>query len=208
MPVPKPALTSSRRWLRFLGGILDPRTWAFGLRLLSFYGHAHVRPMRHLRRGVACQISPTATFAHAERIELGDYVLVGEDCRLWAGPSVGRIQIGDHTMLGPGVLLTAAGYRFDDGSPISRQGMDETDVVVGRDVWIGARAVLLPGTTIGDGAVIGAGAVVRGSIPSMSVAVGVPARVVGIREIPIIQPADAFPDVQTLDTNVFELNRS
>jgi acetyltransferase-like isoleucine patch superfamily enzyme len=90
--------------------------------------------------------------------------------------------------------------------------MDETDVVVGmvvgRDVWIGARAVLLPGTTIGDGAVIGAGAVVRGSIPSMSVAVGVPARVVSIREIPIIQPADAFPDVQTLAIKAFKSDGS
>jgi probable biosynthetic protein (TIGR04098 family) len=67
-------------------------------------------------------------------------------------------------MIGPNAMLTAANYRFNDGSPINDQPMDEADIVIGRDVWIGAGAIVLPGTQIGDGAVIGAGAVVRGRI--------------------------------------------
>jgi acetyltransferase-like isoleucine patch superfamily enzyme len=55
------------------------------------------------------------------------------------------------------------------------------DVVIGSDVWIGSRAIILPGVNIGHGAVIGAGAVVTGDIMDYSVAVGVPARHIRFR---------------------------
>jgi acetyltransferase-like isoleucine patch superfamily enzyme len=177
----KKTVSGWQRWKRFLLGIVDPRAWAHGLKLVSFFNHAHVVPLRRLKRGTGCMISPTATFTYSERIEFGNNVLIGEDCRLWAGPSVGRIDIGDDVMLGPGVLITAAGYRHGDGAPIRSQAMDEADVRISADVWIGAGVIVLPGTTIGAGAVIGAGSVVRGAIPSMAVAAGVPARVVGHR---------------------------
>jgi maltose O-acetyltransferase len=61
--------------------------------------------------------------------------------------------------------------------------MDEEDVVVGVDVWIGAGAILLPGVSIGDGAIIGAGSVVTRSIESGVVAAGSPAKPVGTRTI-------------------------
>jgi acetyltransferase-like isoleucine patch superfamily enzyme len=86
-------------------------------------------------------------------------------------------------MFGPEVMITASSYRYGDGHPVTDQAMDEADVVIGNDVWIGTRAVLLPGTTVGDGAVIGAHSVVRGDIPAMAVAVGNPARVVSQRVI-------------------------
>jgi acetyltransferase-like isoleucine patch superfamily enzyme len=86
-------------------------------------------------------------------------------------------------LFGPEVVITAANYRFNDGAPVTKQLMEEGDVIVGADVWIGARAIILPGVTIGDGAIIGAGALVRGDVPPFAIAVGVPARVVGQREI-------------------------
>ena len=54
-------------------------------------------------------------------------------------------------------------------------------VKIGRDVWIGSHAVLLPGTTIGDGAVVAAGAVVNGKVPAYHVVGGVPARTIKVR---------------------------
>jgi acetyltransferase-like isoleucine patch superfamily enzyme len=57
----------------------------------------------------------------------------------------------------------------------------EADVIIGRDVWLGARVIVLAGVTIGDGCVIGAGSVVTRSLPPNSIAVGAPARVVGER---------------------------
>ena len=57
----------------------------------------------------------------------------------------------------------------------------ERDVVVGDDVWLGARVMVVPGVEIGDGCIIGASSVVTRSVPAGSIAVGNPARVVGRR---------------------------
>lgn len=85
-------------------------------------------------------------------------------------------------LFGPEVLITAANYRFNDGSPVTEQLMDEADVTIGRDAWLGARVIVLPGVTIGEGAVIAAGSVVRKDVPSFAIAAGVPAKVVGERQ--------------------------
>ena len=67
--------------------------------------------------------------------------------------------------------------------PMQQQGMaEEKEVVIGDDVWIGHRVILLPGVHIGNGSIIGAGAVVTRDIPDYSVAVGVPARVIRNRK--------------------------
>ena len=181
MAVQKKHVTRWRRSQRFISSISTPKAWVHLLKLINFYNYAHVQPMRWLQRGSDCAISPTATFSYGERITIGARVLIGEDCRLWAGPSEGRVIIGDDAMLGPGVLITAASYRFNDGAPIRRQIVNEADVVIGSDVWIGARVTILPGTVIGDGCVVGAGSVVRDSTPPMNVIAGVPARIVGQR---------------------------
>ena len=80
-------------------------------------------------------------------------------------------------------MVTAAGYRFNDGSPVTEQAMNEANVVIGNDVWLGTRAIILPGARIGNGAIVGAGAIVTGEIPPFAIAVGTPARVVGMRQL-------------------------
>lgn len=177
----KPDTTRGQRYLRFLLSVLDPRAWLHLLRMVNHYNHTHVQPLRRLNRGRNVRISPDASFAHPDRIWLGDRVRLGARVTLWAGPSTGRIVIGDDCLFGPDVLVTAAGYRFDAGHPVTAQPMDEATVTLGRDVWVGAGAILLPGATVGDGCIIGAGAVVRGVIPDGAIAVGVPARIVGQR---------------------------
>lgn len=180
-PVPKNRLSRRRRILRGLISALDPRAYLHLVRMANYYNHTHVAPRRLLRCGSGASISPDVSFAEAERIEIGDRVTLGSRCHIWAGPSRGRIVIGDDCLFGPEVILTAAGYRFNDGSPVTRQPMDEADVVIGRDVWFGARAMVLAGVTIGDGAIVGAGAVVTKSVPAGAIVVGQPARVVGER---------------------------
>jgi acetyltransferase-like isoleucine patch superfamily enzyme len=61
------------------------------------------------------------------------------------------------------------------------QGYTTAPIVIGDDVWLGSKSVVLKGVSIGRGAVVGAGAVVTRSLPSGAVAVGVPARVIGSR---------------------------
>ena len=160
---------------------LDPRAYLHLLKMVNYYNYTHVVPRRKIRCGPGASISPDVSFANPERIEIGRNVSIGSRCHIWAGPSRGRIIIGDDCLFGPEVMLTSANYRFNDGSPVTKQPMDEKDIVIGRDVWLGTRTIVLPGVTIGDGAIVGAGAVVTRSVPPGAIVVGQPARVVGQR---------------------------
>jgi len=94
------------------------------------------------------------------------------------------VKIGRYSLLASCVELVSGNHVFKDPSiPIRFQGRETGKIVIGEDVWLGARVIVLPGVTIGKGSVIGAGAVVTEDIPSYSVAVGNPARVVKKREL-------------------------
>ena len=71
----------------------------------------------------------------------------------------------------------------------------ERDVIIGDDVWLGARVMVVAGVEIGDGCIIGASSVVTRSIPAGSIAVGIPARVVGRRGDPKVEAAVRQADV-------------
>lgn len=188
-PARKRTLPRSARFLRLIASALDPRAWAHAVKLVNYYNYTHVTPRRSLTLGPGAAISPNAAFANPERILAGRNLSLGARCHLWAGPSKGRIVIGDDVLFGPEVMVTAAGYRFDDGAPVTSQAMDEADVTIGDDVWLGARAIVLPGARIGAGAIVAAGAVVRGEIPPFTIAAGVPAKPVGTRRKPKGDPA-------------------
>ena len=90
------------------------------------------------------------------------------------------IDIGDYTMIGPNVTIATAGHPIDPD--LRRKGLQyNLPVRVGRNCWLGAGTVVLPGVTIGDDTVIGAGSVVTKDIPAGVVAVGNPCRV--MREV-------------------------
>lgn len=183
-PAHKARPSKFARLLRLVGAALDPRAYLHAIRLINYYNYAHVQPRRKLTLGPDARISPNAIFSNPERIAIGARLNLGARCHLWAGPSRGRLIIGNDVLFGPDVMVTAAGYRFNDGSPVTEQAMDEADVIIEDDVWLGTRVIVLPGAHIGQGAIIGAGAIVKGHIPAMAIAVGTPARVVGQRELP------------------------
>ena len=87
-----------------------------------------------------------------------------------------HIYVGDNTMFGPNVTLATAGHPV---LPELREKGYQFNIPIhiGKDCWIGAGSVILPGVTVGDGAVSGAGSVVTKEIPSGVVAVGNPCRV-------------------------------
>ncbi len=171
------------RALRLLASALDPRAWLHLVRFVNHLNVTHVSPRRRLRLPRPYNVSPDVNFSNAERILAGPGLRLGSGCFLWAGHGTAEIRMGAHVLFGPGVLVTCSGYRFNDGQPVTDQAMDEADVVIGDDVWIGARAIVLPGAQIGDGAIIAAGSVVRGTIPAMAIAAGAPAKVVGERTL-------------------------
>lgn len=91
-----------------------------------------------------------------------------------------HIYVGDHTMIGPNVTIASAGHPI---LPELREKGYQFNIPVhiGKNCWIGAGVVIVPGINIGDNTVIGAGSIVTKDIPANSVAVGNPCRV--IREI-------------------------
>lgn len=94
----------------------------------------------------------------------------------------GNIVIGAHCPIGPGVVMRTANHCFEKKNVhIQEQGHQIGDIVIEDDCWIGANAIILGGVHIGKGAIIGAGAVVTKDIPSMAIAVGVPAKVLKYR---------------------------
>jgi len=175
----------SQRFVRLIGTLFDPRSWAHGIKILNYYNGTHASPLRAVTRGKGVRISPTASFSNGENIVLEDRCRISAGCNLWAGHDEARIVIGRDTMLAPNVMITAANYRFNDGAPIHAQLMAEADIVIGADVWIGAGVTILAGSAIGDGAVIGAGAVIRGAVAPFSIISAAAASVtVGRRVLP------------------------
>lgn len=127
--------------------------------------------------GKNVNIEKNANFTPA--LSIGDNSGVGINCEM-----NGKVIIGNDVMMGPEVVVYTTRHNFDrcDISMIE-QGMKEPlPVTIGNDVWIGRRVIILPGVTIGDGCVIGAGAVVANDIPPYSVVGGVPARIIKRRK--------------------------
>ncbi|MCU1347116.1 MAG: lacA 2 [Acidobacteria bacterium] len=114
----------------------------------------------------------------AARVAIGDFVFIGSGSEIDAADS---ICIGAHTLLAPGVFITDHTHNAARGLRLDEQGSHSAPVVIGSDVWLGARSVILHGVTIGDGAIIGAGAVVTRDVAPYSIVAGVPARVIGER---------------------------
>ncbi|MBQ0887583.1 sugar O-acetyltransferase [Streptomyces sp. RM72] len=114
---------------------------------------------------------------HGVNIRVGRNVFVNQGCRF---NDVGGIEVDDDVMLGPDVSLITSGHPLDPAR--RRTGITSAPIRIGRNVWIGASAVILQGVTIGADAVVAAGAVVTRDVPARTVVAGVPATV--IKEIP------------------------
>ena len=148
---------------------------------------------------------PTTIF-NEQYISIGEDTLIGPGVALSAGMVPGQecitnpvVSIGDRCLIGKGsgivghfsitigndvwtghhVYITDQNHGYEDVSvPISRQSQPERAVTIGDGSWLGHGSIVLPGVTIGDHVVIGANSVVTKNIPSFSVAVGSPARVI------------------------------
>ncbi|MFP5417294.1 MAG: sugar O-acetyltransferase [Actinomycetes bacterium] len=101
----------------------------------------------------------------------GANVFVNMGCRF---QDAGGITIGEGSLIGHGCTLTTLNHAVD---PDRRADMLPAPIVIGRRVWFGASVTVVPGVRIGDGAIVGAGAVVTRDVPPDSVVAGVPARV-------------------------------
>ncbi|WP_218712444.1 DapH/DapD/GlmU-related protein [Arthrobacter sp. BF1] len=108
-----------------------------------------------------------------KNIRFGENVFLNSGCRF---QDQGGIDIGAGSLIGHNAVITTLNH---DMLPSRRADMHPARVVIGEGVWFGANVTVLPGVSIGDGAVVGAGAVVTKDVPAGAVVVGVPAKQVG-----------------------------
>ncbi|MBO8439112.1 MAG: sugar O-acetyltransferase [bacterium] len=105
-----------------------------------------------------------------KNIKVGKNVFINDCCHF---QDHGGVTLGDGCLVGHNVVFATLNHDFD---PARRAVMYPAPIVVGRDVWIGSNATILRGVTIGDGAIIAAGAVVTKDVPPRTVVGGIPAR--------------------------------
>lgn len=126
---------------------------------------------------------PSCRFTY-DTISIGDDVAMSYGINLLSSGS--RIEIGNKVMIGPEVILLGGDHNTTEVGRFMRDVTekklsDDLPITIEDDVWIGARAIILKGVTVGRGAIIGAGSVVGTSIPPYAIALGYPARVVRFR---------------------------
>lgn len=152
----------------------------------------------------------------------GDYtfgtIRVGNDVHLGMRPTINatrsRIQIGNKVIFGPQVTIRGGNHRTDlvgrfmfDVTEGEKRPEDDLGVVIEDDVWIGTRAIIVHGVTIGRGAVVGAGAVVTKSVPPYAIVGGVPAKVMRFRwnvETILRHEVILYPSEKRLDRAALE----
>lgn len=94
----------------------------------------------------------------------------------------GGLTIGNDVLIGPYCQIYTANHAFESRViPMKEQGIKTAPVFIEDDVWLGANVIVLPGVTIGRGAIVGAGAVVSRNVESFHIVAGVPAKTIGVR---------------------------
>lgn len=124
--------------------------------------------------GADCFYLDTITWLNGWNIELGDRVKFNSGC--WVN-GFGGLVFEDDANIGPGTMIHTANHRTDDpDTPLAHQGWESRPVRIGRDAWVGMACVVLPGVTIGEGAIVGAGSVVVKDVEPFTVVAGSPAK--------------------------------
>lgn len=128
--------------------------------------------------GERVNVEKGANFYTGWEIEIGDDSSLGIDCMIPYD-----LKVGKDVMMGPYVVIVGDSHKFSSTHiPMRLQGIKEYQPVrIEDDVWIGARAIILPGLKIGHGAIIGAATVVTKDVPPYAICVGNPGRVIKYR---------------------------
>lgn len=130
--------------------------------------------------GRGCTFYPRVWIAPGRGLVLGDDVDLALDVLITTS---GGVEIGDRTLIGYRAQIISANHVIPKGyDQIFKSGHDKAKVIIGQDVWIGGNSMILPGVTIGDGAVVAGGSVVNRDVPSYTIVGGIPAKIIKKRD--------------------------
>lgn len=162
-----------------------PRLW---LRCLQFI---YMKKGKNsvIYRSVRKDIVPFNGFFLGKSSVIEDYAIInnavgeitiGNSTRIGMGNTIiGPVMIGNNVILAQNVVLSALNHNFEDVlTTINQQGVKTDQIIIEKNVWIGANTSILAGVHIGEHVVVGAGSVVTKDIPSFSVVVGNPAKII------------------------------
>lgn len=137
-----------------------------GVRWRPFLGHI----------GAGTRFYPNIAIYAPRGVRFGARCVVNDFVHIWGA---GGVTIGDDVLIAAGCIITSQSHRVDAFAArlLYRETTANAPVVIGNNVWLGSGATILPGVTIGDNAIIAAGAVVSRSVPPAVLVAGVPARV-------------------------------
>lgn len=190
----------------------QPRLMLVRLLMLPLPEHTCSRLRTRILRRAGYRIGCGTTFAGApliagsgdlrRRLSFGSHCWINTGLRLDVGAT---ITISDHVVIGHEVMLVTSTHAY--GGPEHRAGrLTVAPIVVEPGAWLGARCMILPGVTVGRGAVVAAGAVVNRDVPPNTLVGGVPARV--LRELPAEGEEVRYPFVAPLDETFHLVNAS
>lgn len=139
----------------------------------------------HLRLGRQCTVGRQVELGPDALITIGDYTSIQDRCII-----LGNVRLGRYCVLSYDIYISSGHHIFDlrpaalirdqerdSGKPTEPSEQEANSVLIEEDVWLGVHVVVMPGTTIGRGCIVGANAVVTRSVPPYSVVAGAPARI-------------------------------
>ncbi|MDP1645537.1 MAG: acyltransferase [Thiobacillus sp.] len=162
-----------RRLLKWLANVLTPachdyRGWGIKNKIMRLAG-------LDIGNHVAIDHGFLCLTGQEEYIHIGDYSAIGVGVKIW---NFNEVQIGKFCMFAADVTLVNGGHDKNSLEPFSGP------LVIGNGCWIGNGARIVGPLSVGDNVIIGAGSVVIKDVPPNSIIAGVPAKIIGMRELP------------------------
>lgn len=160
--------------------LIDILTWIPVEKLYLLYEKIRIRRLTKIfsQCGKGIILSKNLYVECPEKLIIEDEASLGCDVSIMG---IGGVLIGKGTMIAKGAKIITTTH--DSNAPLMRVTSIHKPVSIGKEVWIGAGAIILPGIKIGDHAIVGAGAVVTNDVEEYQVVAGVPARVVRYRNV-------------------------
>ncbi len=115
-------------------------------------------------------------------IIIGDNVDIGNNVIIYASKDGGGVTIGKNTMIAANCYIIDADHGTEKDRLMREQNNSVEEITIGEDVWLATDVKVLKGSNIKDGAVIGAGSLVKGTVPKNAICVGTPVKIIKYRE--------------------------